>query len=163
MFCPLQQQCMAFLSHTVQQYPVKQNKIKTRNRYFHYLYIINGDTIYLNRRGKGDIWEGLYEFPLIETNQPCDLLALQQTENFRQLFEGCGKVELTVDTSHIKHVLSHQILYASFYRVTIEKSGPELDTYLPVKREELDKFAVSRLIHIYLEKLKEFHSGNLAK
>ncbi|MCD8193019.1 MAG: A/G-specific adenine glycosylase, partial [Tannerellaceae bacterium] len=147
MFCPLQQRCMAFLSHTVQQYPVKQNKIKTRNRYFHYLYIINGDTTYLNRRGKGDIWEGLYEFPLIETGQPCDLSALQQTENFRRLFEGCGKVELTVDTSNTKHVLSHQVLYASFYRVTIEKAGPGLEAYLPVKRADLDKFAVSRLIH----------------
>ncbi len=163
MFCPLQQQCMAFLSHTVQQYPVKQNKVKTRDRYFHYLYIINGDTTYLNRRGKGDIWEGLYEFPLIETDRPSDLLALQQTEAFQQLFEGCGEMELTVDMSNVKHVLSHQKLYTSFYRIKIGKTGPGLASYLPVKREDIDTYAVSRLIHIYLEKLKEFRSGNLAK
>ena len=58
---PLKECCMAYASGNVQAFPVKQNKTKTRPRYFHYLYIIYKGQTWLSRRGKKDIWEGLYE------------------------------------------------------------------------------------------------------
>ena len=60
--CPLKDKCMAFASGNVQAYPVKQNKTKTRDRYFHYLYIIYKGQTWMNRRAGKDIWTGLYEF-----------------------------------------------------------------------------------------------------
>ena len=38
--CPLKERCAAYGTGDVQTYPVKQKKTKTRDRYFHYLYII---------------------------------------------------------------------------------------------------------------------------
>lgn len=157
--CPLAERCMAYGAGTVRRYPVKQNKTKTRNRYFHYFHIIYKDTTWLSRRGKGDIWEGLYEFPLIETDAPADFCVLQDTDVFQRIFKEVGKMNITVGLPNVKHVLSHQVLYATFYKVEIEQAAGGLGSYLPVPVEEIEKYAVSRLTHIYLEKL----SGNLSE
>ena len=157
--CPLKERCMAYASGTVQDLPVKQNKTKTRARYFHYLYIIYRGQTWLSRRGKKDIWEGLYEFPLIETEKPMDFAGLQDTEAFRKLFTGAGRLNISSDMAEVKHVLSHQVLYTTFYRVEIEKIPEALDSYLAVPYEDIERYAVPRLIHIYLEKL----NGNLSE
>ena len=157
--CPLKECCMAYASGNVQAFPVKQNKTKTRPRYFHYLYIIYKGQTWLSRRGKKDIWEGLYEFPLIETAEPMDFAGLQQTEAYRKLFDGAGRMNVSVDMSEVKHVLSHQVLYTTFYRVEIEKVTDALNSYLAVPYEDIERYAVPRLVHIYLEKL----NGNLSE
>lgn len=152
--CPLKERCMAYGAGTVQSYPVKQNKTKTRDRYFHYLYINYKGKTWLSRRKGKDIWEGLYEFPLIETDRAVDFAGLQEMDVFRRLFAGAGKLDVSVGLSGVKHVLSHQILYATFYRIEIERENEALQSFLSVPVEELDKYAVPRLIHIYLEKLE---------
>lgn len=151
--CPLHYKCMAYASKSVQSYPVKQNKTKTRNRYFHYFHIIHDGNTWLSRRGEKDIWEGLYEFPLIETDHPMDFAELQKTESFHCLFDGAGSLNIAVELSDVKHVLSHQVLYATFYQVKVEKITKALESYLSVICGDVDKYAVPRLVHIYLEKL----------
>lgn len=157
--CPLQARCMAFGAGNVSSYPVKQNKTKTRPRYFHYFHIVMGNKTWLARRAKKDIWEGLYEFPLIETDCPTDFAELQKSELFRLLFMDTGHMDISVKLENIKHVLSHQVLYTTFYRVKIEKINESLQAYLLIDSDEIEKFAVPRLIHLYLEKLE----GNLSK
>ena len=83
-----------------------------------------------------------------------DFAGLQETDAFRRLFVGAGKLDVSVGLSGVKHVLSHQILYATFYRIEIERENEALQSFLSVPVEELDKYAVPRLIHIYLEKLE---------
>ena len=140
-------------------YPVKQKKTRTRDRYFHYLYIIYKGKTWLSRRKGKDIWEGLYEFPLIETDKAMDFAELQTTDAFRRLFAGAGRLNVSADLQGVKHVLSHQILYTAFYRIEIEREGDALKSYLPVATDDVEKYAVPRLIHIYLEKLE----GNLSE
>ena len=59
---------MAYAAGEVSVYPVKQQKLKTRPRYFHYLHIVCGNDTYIQRREGKDIWQGLYQLPLIETD-----------------------------------------------------------------------------------------------
>lgn len=157
--CPLKEHCMAYGMGDVHTYPVKQNKTRTRDRFFHYLYIIYKGKTWLSRRKGKDIWEGLYEFPLIETDRAMDFAELQATDAFRRLFEGAGRLKVAVDLQGVKHVLSHQILYATFYRIEIERENDALKVFFPVVMEDVEKYAVPRLIHIYLEKLE----GNLSE
>ena len=152
--CPLNACCAAHAAGTVSAFPVKSHKAKTRNRYFHYFYILHDGATWLSRRGGKDIWEGLYEFPLIETEQPMDFAALQGTEAFRRLFDGAGDLAVTADLSGVKHVLSHQVLYAAFYRVELEKESRALRDYLRIPLSDMDRYAVPRLIHLYLERLE---------
>lgn len=160
LFCPLSDRCLAFATGRPERYPVKKQKTKTRNRYLHYFHIIYKERDwYLHRRSADDIWKGLFEFPLIETDEPVDFAALQETKAFRQLFEGISDPVFSLEISGRKHVLSHRILYADFYRVEIRTEGKGLGQYLKIPAEEIGKYAVPRLIHIYLEKV----AGNLVK
>lgn len=155
--CPLSAHCAAYAAGNVDAYPVKQHKTKTRDRYFHYLYIIYKGKTWLHRREEKDIWAGLYEFPLIETEGPLGFPLLQQTDAFRKLFDQAGALTLTPGPQGVKHVLSHQVLYANFYQIEIERETEALQAYLPVSIQTIGKYAVPRLVHIYLEKL----NGNL--
>ena len=153
--CPLQARCLGYAAGTPQAYPVKQHKTKTRNRYFHYLYIIYKDKTWLNRRSGKDIWKGLYEFPLIETDSPADFADLQRTEAFRHLLSDAEELQISLDISNLKHVLTHQTLYASFYKVEINKPVASLLQYIEIPIDSLDLYAVPRLIQLYLEKTEE--------
>lgn len=64
--CPLSNECYAFRNNKISDLPVKSNNIKIKDRYFHYLISENSDSIYLKQRLEKDIWQGLYEFPLLE-------------------------------------------------------------------------------------------------
>lgn len=158
--CPLCDLCIAFTSGHVSSYPVKVNKTKKSDRYFQYLYIIyNKKQTWLNRRGNGDIWAGLYEFPLIETGHIMDFAELSETASFRQLLGDAGSLNLSSILPPMKHVLSHQILHASFFQIEIERVPESLKSYHSVLCADLENYALPRLIHIYLEKL----NGNLCK
>lgn len=51
-----------------------------------------------------------------------------------------------------KHVLSHRIIYARFYEIEVERFSPAMQRFLQVPEEELEQYAVSRLIALYREK-----------
>lgn len=151
--CPLMDHCLAYAQNEVQSLPVKQGKTKTRDRYFHFFHIMNGDNTWIQKRDQKDIWKGLYQFPLIETEQACDWVELQKKDEFNGLFQGCGKIKIQLISPEIKHVLSHQKLYAVFFQVEVENIGNLSSMYQEIKSEELDKYAVPKLILRYLNEI----------
>lgn len=151
--CPLAAQCQALAADHVASRPVKQGRTKIRDRYFHYLHLTSEGRTLLNRRAEGDIWQGLYEFPLIETAEPCDFVALTTTELFKQWLGDC---RYTLRATHPMptHTLSHQRLHATFYRLEI-KSLPTIEGMRSIDTRQLDDFAVSRLTERYLEQCEQ--------
>lgn len=147
--CPVIDHCYAYANNKVSSLPVKEGKTKVRNRYFNYLDIRCGESMYLHKREAKDIWQNLYELPLIETDMSLDIQSLQAHKDFINLFLNAGRVQITPVT-HLKHVLSHQIIFASFYRIDIEK--PVIPYYLQIKAENVDEYPISRLVDKYLEK-----------
>ena len=67
--CPFNNSCYAFSKKQIEKFPVKDKKTKIRNRYFYYLVIRNKGKVMMKRRTEKDIWKGLYDFPLIETEK----------------------------------------------------------------------------------------------
>ena len=157
--CPLVDHCLAYAQGRVEELPGKGHKTKTRDRYFHYLYLIYKGHTWLRRRTAGDIWEGLYEFPLIEADRTLDLAALSQTEPYRRWLGGMPALRMSHSLTDMKHVLSHQVLHASFYVFELDQPPTGLDDYLCVPLAEFERYAIPRLIHIYTEKL----GGNLSE
>jgi A/G-specific adenine glycosylase len=150
--CPLSAACAAYASGKPQQYPVKQTKPKTRNRYLNYLYITCRSHTYLNRRSQKDIWEGLYEFPLIETDHPTDFADLTQTPTAQQLLHGTGPSTITIEATAIKHILSHQTLYVTFHKVTIQKENTILKKYQKTPLSTLNEYPFPKPITTFLSK-----------
>ncbi|WP_085535942.1 A/G-specific adenine glycosylase [Massilibacteroides vaginae] len=157
--CIFSDNCLAYAQNKVSLLPFKQGKTKVRTRYFHYFHIIEGNKTYLHKRPSGDIWQGLYEFPLIETSVQMDFAELEQSQSFRELFSGSEGIEIGYTLSGIKHILSHQTLNASFYQIQLQKAAQNLEAYQQISIENLTDYAMPRLLHIYLEKT----GGKLAK
>lgn len=145
--CPLAGRCLALAAGTVAARPVKRGKVKVRDRWFNYLHVTCGDKTLLHRRDGRDIWQGLYEFPLIETATAADFRELTAMEPFRKLF-GDGGWHLLRSVAVPKHQLSHQTLHAVFHR--IEASGAV--DFPAVPTVSLGDYAVPRLIDRYLIK-----------
>lgn len=152
LFCPLAGSCMALSKSMVAQLPVKQHKTKTTERFLNYIYVRAGACTFINKRTGNDIWKNLFELPLIETASSVteeELLALPE---FIKLFD---KEEVPVVRSicrNVKHVLSHRVLYANFYEVVLSEKTKSFSSYLKIKTNELEQYAVPKLIHAFLEK-----------
>lgn len=65
--CPLKQRCLALVKGSPADYPVRLKKNAKKERFFLYLVVRRGDKILIRKRAGRDIWNGLYEFPFIET------------------------------------------------------------------------------------------------
>lgn len=153
--CPLSDICLAYAQGKVSSYPVKQGKTKVKERYFNYLDIRIGSSIFLNKRTGNDIWKNLYEFPLIETDLKLTLDELQQTDVFREMFRSAGDISIHPMGITLKHVLSHRIIYANFYTIEITDDAFLKERFLKIDKANLFNFAISRLVDRYLEHLAE--------
>ena len=150
--CPLLEMCIAYSEQTVTKLPVKQGKVKTRKRYFNYLDIRYENSLYLSKRGKGDIWEGLYELALIETSESLDLESLMQTTEFKQMFAKAKIMKIDQRMKEVKHVLSHQQIFAKFYKIELDLELEYVGNRMQlISLDELSNYAVSRLVDRYFE------------
>lgn len=148
--CPLQSLCQSYHNGSYAEYPVKEKKIKQRDRYFVYLFLHHQEKIYLHRRSEKDIWAGLYEFPLIELNAPL------WEEEFSGLLKMLGKefsiAEIKEVTAMPNHVLSHQIIHSFFIDAVGIIPSPGSAKYITVSEDDLANYAIPRLIELYLER-----------
>lgn len=151
--CPLVNCCAAYSADTVMNYPVKSGKTVQKNRYFNYLDIRSGDYIYIRKRVENDVWKNLYEFPLIETDSNLSMEQLLSDERFAVLF---SDREIVVKFQiKYKHVLSHRIINASFYKVELEQELKNDGDFIKIPIDEIAKYPTSRLVHKYIEKFIE--------
>lgn len=112
--CPFQNTCYAYATQSVHELPIKKKSIQIKNRYFHYALIENQGNIWIEQRKEKDIWQNLYQFPLIETIENCDIDTIrnQMAQKYNTPID---KVWLYKD--EIKHKLSHQQLHIYFWKV----------------------------------------------
>jgi A/G-specific adenine glycosylase len=150
--CPLSEICEAYNQNMVQSLPVKSPPKKKKNRYFYYLVINHSQKyIFINKRTQKDVWNSLYEFPLIEREKRTDIEALTQSKEWGTLLNAT-KPLITNISNEYKHVLSHQNIFATFLEIQIKKPTDFLiQNYTSIDREELGEYAVSRLIERYLQ------------
>ena len=133
--CPLQDSCIAFREGRTDALPVKQKTLKVKERQLTYIYIrCNGYTA-IHRRPAGDIWQGLYEPWLTE-----------------QVPQGA-----VLQRQHVKHVLTHRILYADFWLWEVDKRPTLPEGYFWIKEDEVGNYGVPRLIELLIEYDKHCH------
>jgi A/G-specific adenine glycosylase len=102
----------------------------------------------LTQRGEKDIWQGLFEFPLIESESEIDLELI--TQEIRNRFS-VTKFEIIREEKKIKHLLSHQTIYAKFWMVKIELKKLKIKDSKIVSLDNLKLFAMPQLIVKYLK------------
>lgn len=150
--CPLAVRCAAHASGDPHRFPVKQHRTKPVPRYFHYFYVTTstGHT-YLHRRPAGDIWQGLFELPLLETSSPATLDELMHTPDFRTLFADTECTDFALVATDLRHVLTHRILHVACYTAHIQHPSAALRRLTCIPRTELSRYPFPRLIQRLLE------------
>ncbi len=137
--CIFSQTCVAFATGRVADLPVKIKSKPLKNRYLNYLLFVDGGKILIEKRTEKDIWEGLYQFPLYETASEVRVMH-----------------DAKLLAPSVKHLLSHQRLFVSFWELNPHQNQPK-DGQILVDIEELKhyafpivlkRFIVSNLLHL---------------
>lgn len=145
--CVLENGCLAKAKDTIKNLPVKEKKIKIKNRFLNFIVFTNGTQTVLEKRTQNGIWKNLYQFPLIETEKTIDKKELIQNELLKNI--PVKEIILFNDTPWI-HKLSHQHLHTQFWIVETSK----IPTQNNIKWSRIEDYAIPKLIHNFLESYK---------
>ncbi len=147
--CIFKNDCFAFINNNVKSLPVKEKKAKIKKRYFNYLVLISDDSkTMIKQRKKKDIWQNLYEFPLIETPAAVGLTALKRTKEFVDVTQTLSITSfLRFNKRPILHKLSHQELHTTFWILEIKKSNSNF-----IKIKDIDPYPVPVLIQKFINR-----------
>lgn len=113
--CVFKPSCFAFKHEMQKDLPLKPKKIKIKERHFYYFILEYKEKIFMKRRVEKDIWQGLNDFYLIESNIFQELPTLQNDLIKKILFDN----NLIEQPYVIQHKLTHQRIIAYFYHLKI--------------------------------------------
>lgn len=149
--CPLTLSCKAFKNKLIATLPIKEKKVKVKERFFNYLFINLNENTFLQKRTNNDIWKNLYEFPLIETEKQISIDELTAHNDFIVLFRDIEDINIRNISAPVKHILTHRIIYATFVTIEIRRSNKQLEKLTKTSLSDVQNFAVSRLIDLFLQ------------
>lgn len=128
--------CSAQLHSLQKILPVKEKKLSVRKRYFYYMAIRYKNKWLMKKREGKDIWQGLHDFFLIESNR---------SQNWQKTLAGFHELSDGKKVAQYKHILSHQQLFAVF--VEVEAKNEE-DFLAMADRFALNPFTRKQIEHL---------------
>jgi len=114
--CPLAGRCFAYSMHRQHELPVKTVKAPPKERYFYYFLLEHNGRFALHQRKEKDIWKGLYEPYLVETDQQSNWEMISDP-----LLDSLHKdsVEIVEVEESLVHMLSHRKLITQFIHLNL--------------------------------------------
>ncbi|MFN5054648.1 MAG: A/G-specific adenine glycosylase [Bacteroidota bacterium] len=146
--CPFQKKCYAFQHGMQAMLPAKSKKIKNRERFLYYLILEHKGKQLVRKRTGNDIWRGLYEFVLMEKDEPQELKTLQNFSNWGLPSVGINKQVVEV-SEEIVHQLTHQKIKCQFIHISIDRLI-NVDGYAWHSKAAIRQFPLPRLLTRYL-------------
>lgn len=135
--CIFKTDCIAFQTQQEGVLPIKDAILKIKKRYFHYLVMQVGDQLLMKKRQKGDIWQGLYDFYLVEIDKPSE--TMQLSDELISLIEQ-HQLQIIKYPWDTKHILTHRVIYASFFQIRFPSS------FLQIASPLLEKHAMQMFL-----------------
>ncbi|MEP6675688.1 MAG: A/G-specific adenine glycosylase [Ferruginibacter sp.] len=114
--CILKKMCTAYRDGTVNKLPVKEKSIAKKLRYFYYIKALYNDTAYVRKRPAKDIWENLYEFILMESDQPIE----PDSDTVKKII-GKQKFDVLQVSVPYKQQLTHQTIQGQFISIRLQR------------------------------------------
>ncbi len=150
--CPMQPHCEAFQQNKIDRLPVKSKKLERRQRFFNYLIFNQKESVFIKKRTEKDIWQNLYDFPLIETE------SLPQERDFvlknKIWAQWLGKTEyrLLRISAPFKQELTHQQIVARFWEIEVDGTfQPRDKSWIKTERRNLKNFAFPKVVDLYFK------------
>ena len=120
--CPLKDSCIALQKGKVYDLPLKLKKTKVTKKHFNFLVLISEDkkTVFEQRTEKG-IWQNLYQFPLIESDNEIDSELFTNHPQIKDYFKTSEFSSSVYNPDPIIHKLSHQHLFTKFWIIEVKR------------------------------------------
>ncbi|WCO01446.1 A/G-specific adenine glycosylase [Psychroserpens ponticola] len=120
--CPLMNSCVALQKGNVDSLPIKLKKTKVTKKHINFLVFMSSDkrTLFEQRTTKG-IWQKLYQFPLIETEDALPSDGFKTHPKITSYFNDIEYEYSLYNTKELIHKLSHQHLYTKFWIIEVDK------------------------------------------
>lgn len=145
--CVLKHSCKAFELSMVRDIPGKKSKINKRKRYLNYFVFRHEKQVILRKRPAGDIWQHMYDFPLIESKDMKQKVSPEQLN-----MEGKGSAKYIGSSKWQKHLLTHQIIHARFHEYEIENPTEYLnETTQMVVLNDMSDYPMPKLIAEFIQ------------
>ena len=152
--CLFQSNCVAFNKGIVHDIPKKATKKKRRDRYFHYLFLQCGDYFILKQRTENDIWQQLYDLPLVETKSKRRISQKTILNTISQIHQKITVQKLEKEKFYFRQTLSHQYIHGIFYKIEIQNIPKSLKTgFIKLKPNKLKKYGLPKVIDTYMSYL----------
>lgn len=144
---------MGYLTGQQHKLPVKAKKAAVRERYFNYLVFRNNNKLILRERSDRDIWQNLYDFWLLETDEPKIVLRELPLPDHIQEVVNIGSQQ--GDSVEAVQLLSHQRIRGVFYLIDLpdEAVGRLPSSLQWYTLSEIDYLPKPVLIKNYLDKV----------
>lgn len=134
--CIFADKCLAFAEKKQEILPVKIKKIKTKYRNFNYLVFEFENKLMMKMRKEGDIWQGLYDFALLEENElnqedlplmrsiykhleDTGLLSMRSGQVLDKQDDMLKEISIHRESKPYKHILTHQQISAKFIHLKL--------------------------------------------
>ena len=132
--CPIQENCLAYETGKVLEFPVKSKKVKAVDLKLHYYYIMYEDKFLIKQRDDSFIWKKLYDFPESISQELEDFVVEEKTVHHKlthkNLEISISKVILQDEKVFENYAQKHQ-LQITDYENSHQKSFPKpLENYL---------------------------------
>jgi A/G-specific adenine glycosylase len=147
--CCFRRECRAFQQQKIQEWPVNRKNIRIRKRWLNFMIIETADSLIIRKRREEDIWPGLFEWPVLETQKkPAQKELLANLPLIK--FAGPKPLKLTHRSEVVKHLLSHQTLFATFFHFKSATKKLKLPRGAQwVKKRNLLDFPLPKLLENY--------------
>jgi len=148
-YCKLAKNCQARILNKVSEIPIRTKKVKQRDRYFLYYIISEGDHLFIRQRTGKDIWQGLYEFPMVEKKKELKIDIENDLNDFFTYKD--VKISLPNNGSIFKQKLSHQTIYSKF--INLKMVAPIIldSNTIKINQKEINKYSFPKTILNYIK------------
>ena len=146
--CPLVDSCVANNEMRIEELPVKAHRTKVIERFFVYINVRTPEGEWLHRRSSGDIWQGLYEYPLLEFTHKPTLTEVLEHPFIQALPKG---FVICLRKENLKHILTHRIIWADAYSLTYDFNVVPIEDYKVVCSDKLSEYGMSKLQQIIMK------------
>lgn len=147
--CIFSAECVAYNTGKVNEIPQRKSGPVKRNRYFNYAVIRDESRIILRKRSGKDIWQNMFDFPLIESNNK--KLTFQLKNIPGMLLEEVTPYRTSSVSDWKTHLLSHQRIHYRFHELNCDVDN----FYLPadckiVLLDKIKDYPLPKLIETYI-------------
>lgn len=148
--CPLQQNCKAFKTNSVEKLPVKLTKLTKKHRFFTYLICRYNNGVLIKQRLDKDIWQHLHEYFLYESEAPIGWTTESAWDWFASHFKTNQFTVVSVSKTFTQQ-LTHQCLRGQFIEIQLHSLPAGLQHLQLVSESVIKDLAFPKFITQYMQ------------